>query len=140
MKKMNKLCVGLGLAGCIAYLSMFGIVAQAAENSARITGLYSDMWYLTSKQKIMGTEIFIMQNQAGYVAMVQCAQGLAGTPFIVPLTLKGNAVAIDIPAREDSLCCPGRFTGSVVEKQLRGQFEGCNSSPLVLVRKNSYWQ
>lgn len=137
---MNKLCIHVGLAGCVALLSMLGSPVQAADNTARITGLYSDMWYLTSKQKIMGTEIFIMQNQAGYVAMVQCAQGVAGTPLIVPLTLKGSNVVLEIPAREDSLCCPGRFTGSIVEKQLRGQFEGCTSSPLVLVRKNSYWQ
>ena len=135
-----KLFTVVNLLGCFAYGLIFGSIVHAAETPLRITGLYSDMWYLTGKQQIVGTEIFIMQNQRGYMAMVQCAKGAAGTPFIVPLTLKGNAVAIEIPAREDSLCCPGRFTGILVEKQLRGQFDGCNSGPLVLTRKNSYWQ
>ena len=137
---MKKLLALSGLSCCLAYSALSGSFAHAAENVPRITGLYSDMWYLTGKQQIVGTEIFIMQNQQGYVAMVQCAKGAAGTPFIAPLTLKGNTVDIEIPAREDSLCCPGRFTGTLVEKQLRGQFEGCNSSPVVLTRKNSYWQ
>ena len=137
---MKKLFAVSGLLASFAYGVTFGSVVHAAENTPRITGLYSDMWYLTGKQQIVGTEIFIMQNQRGYIAMVQCAQGAAGTPFIAPLTLKGNSVAIEIPAREDSLCCPGRFTGTIVEKQLRGQFDGCNNGPLVLTRKNSYWQ
>lgn len=137
---MKQNFIVLSLCGCIAYGITSGSIAHAAENSPRVTGLYSDMWYLTGKQQIVGTEIFIMQNQLGYVAMVQCAKGAAGTPFIAPMTLKGNAVAIEIPKREDSLCCPGRFTGMVVEKQLRGQFDGCNNVPLVLTRKNSYWQ
>ncbi len=117
-----------------------GAITIAAENIPRITGLYSDMWYLTGKQQIVGTEIFVMQNQSGYVAMVQCAKGVAGTPFIAPLTLKGKTVIIEIPARADSLCCPGRFTGTIVEKQLRGEFADCHNGPLVLTRKNSYWQ
>ncbi len=136
---MKKLLPRRGLSGYLICAALFGS-AHAAENTPRITGLYSDMWYLTAKQQLIGTEIFIMQNQRGYVAMVQCAKGVAGTPLIAPLTLKGNSIAIDIPAREDSLCCPGRFTGTLVEKQLRGQFDGCNNTPLVLTRKNSYWQ
>ena len=137
---MKKLFTVLGLSGCFAYGAMLASIAHAAESVPRITGLYSDMWYLTGKQQIVGTEIFIMQNQRGYIAMVQCAQGAAGTPLVMPVTLKGNSITIEIPARADSLCCPGRFTGTIVEKQLRGQFNGCNSSPLVLLRKNSYWQ
>lgn len=141
MKTMRKLfTTGLSLCGGFVYLMTVGVAAVAAQDTARITGVYSDMWYLTSKQKIIGTEIFIMQNQGGYVALVQCAQGMAGTPVVVPMTRTGNSVVLEIPAREDSLCCAGRFTGSIVEKQLRGQFEGCNDGPLVLVRKNSYWQ
>ena len=137
---MKKLFTVFGLSGCFAYGAMFASITHTAEGVPRITGLYSDMWYLTGKQQIVGTEIFIMQNQRGYIAMVQCAQGAAGTPLVVPLTLKGNSITIEIPARADSLCCPGRFTGTIVEKQLRGQFNGCNSGPLVLLRKNSYWQ
>jgi len=137
---MKKLFAVLGLYVCCAYGVTAGSIAAAAESTARITGLYSDMWYLTSKQQIVGTEIFIMQNQLGYVAMVQCATGAAGTPFVVPMTLKGSSVTIEIPARADSLCCAGRFTGTIVEKQLRGQFEDCKNGPLVLMRKNSYWQ
>jgi len=137
---MKKLSAVVGLIGFCTYAATWAVAAEAAENSPRITGLYSDMWYLTGKQQIVGTEIFIMQNQAGYIAMVQCAQGPAGTPFVTPMTLKGNSVAIEIPAREDTLCCAGRFTGTIVEKQLRGRFEGCKSESVVLVRKNSYWQ
>lgn len=137
---MKKLFTVFGLSGCFAYGLMFTSMTLAAESARRITGLYSDMWYLTGKQQIVGTEIFILQNQRGYIAMVQCAQGVAGTPLIVPLTLKGNSVTLEIPARADSLCCPGRFAGTIVEKQLRGQFDGCNGGLLVLLRKNSYWQ
>jgi len=100
---MKKFFAVLSLFICSVYGAMFGSITYAAESTPRITGLYSDMWYLTGKQQIVGTEIFIMQNQAGYIAMVQCAQGPAGTPFVTPMTLKGNSVAIEIPAREDTL-------------------------------------
>jgi hypothetical protein len=133
---MKKLFTVLGLLGCCTFAATLG----AAESTPQITGLYSDMWYLTGKKQIIGTEIFILQNQLGYIAMVQCATGAAGTPFIAPIVLKGNSVVVEIPARDDSLCCAGRFTGTIVEKQLRGKFEGCNNGPVVLVRKNSYWQ
>ena len=47
----------------------------AAEKSARITGIYSDLRYHEEAGDLLGTEIFIVYAAGGYTAFVQSAEG-----------------------------------------------------------------
>lgn len=115
------------------------IVAAEPDSAPRITGVYSDMWLHLGKKTLNGTEIFIVQNNTGYAAVLQCANGAPGTPVVLPLSVNDNKISFEVPNTGDHHCCVGPFSAAISGKTLKGAFTQCNDA-VVLTRKNSYWQ
>ncbi len=105
----------------------------------KVTGLFSDMRYISEAGDVLGTEIFIVYSNSGYYAVMQCAEGAPSKPVVVSASIKDNEVKLE-PHNDLSSHCPmATFTGQITSSGLRGKFEGTDY-PGLLKRQRSYWQ
>jgi len=105
----------------------------------KVTGLFTDMHYISEADDVLGTEIFIIYSNSGYYAVMQCAEGAPSKPVVVSASIKGNEVKLE-PHNDPSSHCPiATFTGQITPSGLRGKFEGTDY-PGLLKRQRSYWQ
>lgn len=133
--------------GCVKMRSaLFSIVllslipvGHAADRTPSVIGFFSDMRYIEEAGDVVGTEVHIVLARGGHYAVVQCAQGEPGMPVVVPVKVTGQQVEFEIPDREDNLCCPGKFRGTVSKAALTGKFDACDDQ-LTLKRGRSYWR
>ena len=115
------------------------IVAQAAGLAPRVTGFFSDMRYNKEGGDVLGTEVHIVFSQDKHHAVIQCAEGAPGVPVVVPVAVSGAEIEFEVPDQRETLCCPGKFRGTVSKDALRGKFDTCHDK-LVLKRRQSYWR
>lgn len=117
----------------------YAVLASAAP-PIKVTGIFSDLHYVSKAGDVVGSEIFIVYGgSAGYYAIVQCAEGWPSKPIVVAATVRGNEVEFSAHGDSDSHCPQGRFKGRVTAQGLQGVFEG-TEYPGFLKRKRSYWQ
>jgi hypothetical protein len=121
----------------LVLLAIFSVAWGATK--PKVTGLFSDMHYISEAGDVLGTEIFIIYSTSGYYAVMQCAEGAPSKPVVVNAKIEGNKVTLE-PHNDQSSHCPiAVFTGQVTSSGLRGNFEGTDY-PGLLKRKRSYWQ
>lgn len=110
-----------------------------SATKTKVTGLFTDMHYISEAGDVLGTEIFIIYSNSGYYAVMQCAEGAPSKPVVVSASIKGNEVKLE-PHNDTSSHCPmATFIGQITPNGLRGKFEGTDYSGL-LKRQRSYWQ
>jgi hypothetical protein len=129
---MNQL-LAIAITALIATFS----TSVVAQEKVRVTGLYSNMKFGT--EDVTGVEVFLVYSRDGHYAIVQCAEGEPGKPFVAKANVNKNAIEFEVPSNSDSLCPKGMFRGTVSSKGLRGKFEQMDW-PGFLPRKKSYWQ
>lgn len=78
-------------------------------------------------------EIFIVGANAGYFAVVQIAEGVPGTPVVVPVEVDGDTLTFTMPGNT-----PQTFQGRVTSSHLEGRLEP--GGRLSIRRSKSYWQ
>src|SRR5436190_13391704 len=127
---MRTLLVGLVSASLVV---ASGELLVGQSRSPRVTGIFTDMHYITDVGDLLGTEVFIVGGGNGYKAIVQIAQGSPGDPVVVPVTVKGNDVSFELPPTYHNL----KFSGRVSTQALTGNL---GSERVALRRRNSYWQ
>jgi len=115
---------------------------HADEKRIRLTGIYSDMYYNQEGGDLLGTEIFIVQTSTGYRAVVQTAQGEAGSPIVVPVQVDRDTVRFRVTDEGVNDEYQGRIsaTGFDGTRRSRSAQAGVAAEQLHLKRKNSYWQ
>ena len=122
-----------------ALLVLSTAVAHAVDKAQpHVTGVYSDLHYISQEGDWVGTELFLLYSGGPYFALIQCADGRLGTPVLLPATVDGPTVRFTIPA-EASGCAAGDFEGTVSPKGLSGMVKGSNW-PGFLPRRKSVWQ
>ena len=121
----------------LALLLASNLAFSAAKN--KITGLFSDMHYISEAGDVIGAEIFIISSDSGYYAIMQCAEGAPSKPVIVSASINGTTVKLE-PHNDQSSHCPmAPFIGRITSNSLRGKFEGTDY-PGLLKRQKIYWQ
>jgi hypothetical protein len=119
----------------VAVLSGVAWLARPGQSEAQdgqVTGMFSDMRYSDGSGDVSGREIFIVGANDGYFAVVQIAEGMPGTPVVVPVEVDGNRIKFTMPGR-----IPEIFEGRVTSSRLEGRLE---SGKLSIRRSKSYWQ
>ena len=118
--------------------------ALAAKPEARVTGIFSDLYYNNEGGDLLGAEIFIVfADNDGYVAFIQCWGGGTTRPTVVSVDVKGDIVAFTVPEPAD---CAGNYSGRITTPGFDGVWKhalnggGTASEHVHLKRKNSYWQ
>lgn len=130
---MFRIATFLASVACIASVNAYG------APTAKVTGIYSDMHYISEAGDVLGTEIFILFGDSGYYAVLQCAEGWPSKPVVIAATVRGNEVEFSAHDELDSHCPKAKFKGTVSSRGLNGKFEGTDY-PGLLRRKRSYWQ
>lgn len=70
-------------------VALTAATAPAQSPAVRVTGMYSDMRYIQQATDVLGTEVFIVADGAGYSAVVQVAEVVPSVPIVVPAAIKG---------------------------------------------------
>ncbi len=110
-----------------------------SATKTKVTGLFSDMHYISEAGDVIGTEVFIVYSDSAYYAIMQCAEGAPSKPVIVSALINGTTVKFE-PHNDPLSHCPvATFTGQITPNGLRGTFEGTDY-PGLLKRRRSYWQ
>lgn len=110
-----------------------------SATKTKVTGLFSDMHYISEAGDVIGTEIFIISSDSGYYAIMQCAEGAPSKPVIVSASINGSTVKLESHNDQSSHCPMAPFMGQITSNGLRGKFEGTDY-PGLLKRQRSYWQ
>jgi hypothetical protein len=113
----------------------------------QVTGVYSNMRFAT--EDVSGVEIFLLNSDDGYFALLQCAEGVVSKPVLLPATVSGpllypdgfKGYELEIQAHSDSAshCPKAKFRGVIRAPGLKGHFDG-TEYPGILSRRRSYWQ
>ena len=106
---------------------------------AQITGLFSSMGYVPEAGDVVGTEVFLIYDGAGYQVLLQCAAGPMGQAQLLPALVSYPSISFVVPSDSPTLCPRGEFKGKLSKGGLRGTIEGL-SWPGFLPRRKSYWQ
>jgi hypothetical protein len=116
----------------------------AAEQKARVTGIYSNLAYNEEGGDLLGTEIFIITIGRGeYVTFFQCWGGEATQPVTVPVKVNGDMISFAV---RGALCGDGLYKGRIGKAGFDGTRTyplldgGSRTEPVHLKRKQSYWQ
>jgi hypothetical protein len=110
-----------------------------SATQTKVTGLFTDMHYISESGDVLGTEIFIIYSNSGYYAVMQCAEGAPSKPVVVNASIIGNKIKLQ-PHNDPSSHCPmASFIGQITPSGLRGKFEGTDYTGL-LKHQRSYWQ
>jgi hypothetical protein len=113
---------------------------QAPLPAPKITGIYSSLTYNAEGGDLLGMELLVIPAESAHAesfnAVVQIAEG--GAPFcaVVPVTIRGSAIAFTLPA--GGMYSGMHFTGTISGTEAKiswpsGQVEH-------LRRGASYWQ
>jgi hypothetical protein len=94
--------------------------------------MFSDMRYSEGSGDVSGREIFIVGANDGYFAVVQIAEGVPGTPVVVPVEVDGDRITFTVPGSP-----PEIFEGRVTSSRLEGRL---GLGRLSIRRSKSYWQ
>lgn len=106
----------------------------AAKTPDKITGTYSTLKSLGGDDEMIGIEIIIVRSREGLRAFVQTADGVPGTPVLVPVSRDGQTLSFTIPSTTGE---PLEFKGKATRQGLTGTLD---QRPLTLPRRRSHWQ
>ena len=123
----------------VAALSFLFVQPLLAEESP-VTGLFSTFRLSESSGDIVGAEIHIVPNPAGYSVIVQGSEGSPGFPEVVSLTARGNSIEFVIPRKSASGLPPGKYTGAITKDGLTLEGPTNSYKNYFMPRKNSYWR
>ena len=130
---------GLGLGAALA------IAAPTSSDEplrpTAVTGVFSNLRYNENGGDVLGLEVLLIYTKAGYMAVIQVAEGVPEVPVVVPVEVDGSQIAFSFPAGGARL----QFRGNVGSTTLEGRFDNgaFAASPqglVVLRRGKSYWQ
>jgi len=118
------------------------LISAGAGNAAfPLTGTFSDMHCVEQEGDVLGTEITLVGGLDGsayrYFALVQFAEGAAGVPHLVPVSVDGAKV------RFTASYLAGfdvEFSGRVSKKGLAGRWGEPLNESVDLQRRTSFWQ
>jgi hypothetical protein len=120
-----------------AVVLVFWLSAPAFGAEDQPTGVFSNMYFGT--EDVNGMEMFVLNSNDGYFALIQCAEGSPSRPVLVPVSIAGPFIDFSIRNEPASHCPKTRFKGKISATGIKGNFEGTNY-PGMLKRKKSYWQ
>jgi hypothetical protein len=106
----------------------------ASRSSGKVTGTFSTLQSFGEGGDLIGVEVMIVGTRDGLQAVVQTADGLPGSPVVVPVEVDGMRVSFPIPSASGDLM---QFKGKVTPQSLTGTLDG---RPLTLPRRRSYWR
>ena len=132
MKQHNKLYTIPVLILIVAVSS----IAVCASVQAKITGIYSDMYYNDEGGDIIGHELFIVYSRDNYYVFFQSSEGEPDMPQLVPARIEGSAIYFTLVSSDAKVI---QFNGVITDDELTGKFD--NSERLIILRRGkSYWQ
>ncbi|MET0216320.1 MAG: hypothetical protein ABW205_00100 [Burkholderiales bacterium] len=105
-----------------------------SRSSSKVTGTFSTLQSFGEGGDLIGVEVMIVGTRDGLQAVVQTADGLPGSPVVVPVEVDGMRVSFPIPSASGDLM---QFKGKVTPQSLTGTLDG---RPLTLPRRRSYWR
>ena len=131
----------------ILWSTLLALIATAAsaqtkpanhQKPFRVTGTYTNMYYNAEGGDVIGDEIRIVYTRNGYQGVVQFAEGEPEGLVIVGVEVVGAKVSFSIP---DSSPYAGKFTGTIENEILRGEFQFKNggADKVELKKGKSYW-
>jgi len=122
----------------IGLLLVTSVQIAIAQESVRITGTYSDMYYNKEGGDVLGEEIRIVATAAGYQGVLQFAEGVPSDLIVVDVRLDGNKVSFSIPGPS---AYAGQFAGVLDNGVLKGElrFKSGTTEVIKLPRRKSYW-
>ncbi len=134
----------LSLAGLTLGVALASPAPTSPEQSlrpTRVTGVFTNLHYNEDGGDVVGLEVLLIYTRAGYMAVIQIAEGVPEVPVVVPVQLDGSQIAFSFPAGGVTL----QFRGTVGPTALEGRFNNgaFADSPqgsVALRRGKSYWQ
>jgi hypothetical protein len=105
------------------YLLMFLVVASAVAvkpKATKITGIFSNMYYLEQAGDLLGEEAHIVYSSNGYYILFQQSIGEPGIPVLTPLRVTGTRISFTLP--DSTVEYHGVFTGEIKGDSLIGFF------------------
>jgi hypothetical protein len=123
----------------VVALLLFGFApASCAQQTAKITGTYTNMHFNREGGDLLGQELKIVRTRKGYQGALQFAEGGAGELIIVEVNLEGDRISFVIP---DSYADAGQFNGTIQNGVIRGlfKFKGGGEERVELKKGKSYW-
>jgi hypothetical protein len=105
-----------------------------AKSPSKITGTYSTLKSVGGEDDMIGIEVILVRSREGFRAFVQTADGVPGTPVLVPVNVDGATLSFPIPSATGELV---EFKGKATRQGLSGTLK---DRPLTLPRRRSYWQ
>jgi hypothetical protein len=126
-------------------LGLMGLLAvgpgqeRHAQQSSRVTGTYTNMYYNREGGDVLGEELKIVLTQGEqYEGALQFAEGEPEHLIVVGIEFTGNRISFSIP---DADAHAGRFSGILDNGAIRGQFKFNRGGveDVVLKKGKSYW-
>ncbi len=104
----------------VAFLG-FGLrQTSLAQAGRRVTGTYTNMYYNKEGGDVLGEELKIVMTQGGrYQGVLEFAEGEPEDLIVVDIELRGDTISFSVP---DTDTHAGRFSGTIANGTLRGQF------------------
>lgn len=128
--------------GCLKILLIAFITAACSKpvisDVNKLTGIYSNLEYITQSGDVIGIEIFVVYSRKGYQVVFQDSEGEPSVPVVIPASVSPKRILFEIP-KDVGSSYTGKFNGVFYEDKIVGSFEGLKDE-IILIRRSSYWQ
>jgi hypothetical protein len=124
-----------GTVALIILAALFLGVSYADENPVKITGIFSDMEFISESGDVLGQEVIIGFSRDGYYVVFQESEGVPSIPIVTLAKVTGSSITFKLSPTNPA----DEFRGIISEKELVGAFQN-HGKTYRLKRKNSYWQ
>lgn len=125
----------------ILLVVLIPIISRAEPAAFPLTGTFSDMRCIEQEGDVLGLEVRLMAGLEAqayrYFAVVQFAEGAAGIPQLVPVSVDGDKV--EFTANYLGFF-DVQFSGEVSEIQLSGRLGKPLDNDVRLPRTSGFWQ
>jgi len=111
----------------------------ASQNSMRITGTYTNMYFNQEGGDLLGEELRIVAVSGGYQGTFQVAEGEPENLVLVDIKTDGTNITFSVPA---VYLESGTFAGTMQNGVIKGNFrrpDGSAGETITLKRGKSYW-
>ena len=126
------------LASGILSLMFASTTTLAVDQKPRITGTFSNLQYVQESGDLLGYELRILFTSRGYFAVVQVANGGAGSVALEAANIAGQNVSIQLHDQPSGIVS---LDGTIGAKWFEGiaKFDTGTKERIKLARKKSYW-